>query len=212
MALAPDAPAGRVVAAFDFDGTMVPGDSLLRFVLLASGPRRVVWALLRHGPGVALATVAGVGSRDRAKARFVSSALRGLDAEVVRAHGQRFADVLLARLRPEAMARLQWHRARGDELVIVSASLLVYLEPLGRRLRFDAVLATGLEVDGKTLTGRLEGANVRGQEKVARLREWLAGSSCELWAYGDSAGDRALLAAADRGFRVRRGRFPSATD
>jgi phosphoserine phosphatase len=29
------------------------------------------------------------------------------------------------------------------------------------------------------------------------VREWLAGDDTELWAYGDSAGDRELLAEAD---------------
>ena len=46
-------------------------------------------------------------------------------------------------------------------------------------------------------TGQLEGGNVRGPEKVRRVREWLGAGEVELWAYGDSAGDRELLAAAD---------------
>jgi phosphoserine phosphatase len=40
-----------------------------------------------------------------------------------------------------------------------------------------------------------------------RLRRWLGGERCELWAYGDSAGDRELLALADHGFKVSRGTF-----
>jgi phosphatidylglycerophosphatase C len=92
---------------------------------------------------------------------------------------------------------------------MISASLAVYLAPLGRQLGFDAVLATALEVgsDGR-LTGRLEGANVRGQEKVDRLRQWLGVDTCELWAYGDSDGDRELLALADHGYRIGRRGFP----
>jgi phosphatidylglycerophosphatase C len=97
----------------------------------------------------------------------------------------------------------------GHEVVVVSASLQLYLGPLGHRLGVDAVLATELAVgaDGR-LTGALAGANVRGAEKVRRLRNWLGGSPCELWAYGDSSGDNELLAAADHGWRVSRRRFP----
>src|SRR5439155_20562205 len=115
-------------------------------------------------------------------------------AEVVAGEGEAFAERLRTRLRSDVVERLGWHRERGDEVVIVSASLAVYLEPLGRTLGATAVLATGLEVcpDGR-LTGRLEGANVRGAEKAARLRGYLAGERCELWAYGDSRGDRELL-------------------
>ena len=34
------------------------------------------------------------------------------------------------------------------------------------------------------------------------LRTYLAGEHCELWGYGDSRGDRQLLAMADRAYRV----------
>ena len=103
--------------------------------------------------------------------------------------------------------RLEWHRARGHRLALVSASLEVYLAPVAEQLAFDGVLATSLEVDDAgRLTGHLEGANVRRQEKAARLGEWLAteldGAGYELWAYGNSAGDRELLAMADHPQRV----------
>ena len=81
-------------------------------------------------------------------------------------------------LRGEAVERADWHRTQGHRLVIVSASLAAYLRPIAERLRFDAVLATELEVgDDGRLTGRMDGANVRGPEKARRLDEWLAASS-----------------------------------
>jgi phosphatidylglycerophosphatase C len=204
-----DVTAPRIVAAFDFDGTLVPGDSLLPFVWRAAGPRRFLTACARHGSQVGLATALKVGSRDAAKAAWVCTALRGLPISHVRAEGERFAGHLEPRVADAALGRIRWHRSRGHEVVMISASLAVYLAPLGQQLGFDAVLATGLEVgaDGR-LTGRLEGANVRGEEKVARLRQWLGTDTCELWAYGDSDGDRELLAAADHGYRITRRGFP----
>lgn len=197
-----------VVAAFDFDGTLVPGDSLLPFVWRAAGRRRFLNAVARHGPRVALATVAKVGNRDAAKAAFVSTALRGLPVSDLVASGVEFSHRLESRLHPAALERIAWHRTQGHELVMISASLLLYLEPLANRLGFAAVLATALEVDSTGhLTGALDGLNVRGPEKVARLQRYLDGRRPQLWAYGDSAGDRELLAAADHGRRIRRGRF-----
>ena len=65
------------------------------------------------------------------------------------------------------------------------------------------MLATRLAVgaDGR-LTGELDGANCRGPEKVRRLHEWLdtahgGRSAVEVVAYGDSPGDREMLADAD---------------
>ena len=41
------------------------------------------------------------------------------------------------------------------------------------------------------------GPNCRGAEKVRRLTDWLGGEAPgRLWAYGNSSGDRELLAAA----------------
>jgi len=199
----------RAVAAFDFDGTLVPGDSLLPFVKQAAGPYRFTKAILRHGPRVALATLGRIGSRDEAKAAFVQTAFQGLDATAVAACGEVFAATLVDRLHPPAARRLRWHQAQGHEIVLISASLSVYLEPLGRLLGLTAVLATALEEgpDGR-LTGSLVGANVRGPEKVRRLQQWLRASASEVWAYGDSAGDRELLAAADHPLLVRRGQWP----
>jgi phosphatidylglycerophosphatase C len=88
-------------------------------------------------------------------------------------------------------------------VVLMSASPEVYLGPLGRHMGVDAVLASGLEVgaDGR-LTGRLAGRNCRGAEKVA----WPGTEPTDgtyLYAYGDSDGDRELLARADIRVLVR---------
>ena len=80
------------------------------------------------------------------------------------------------------------------------------------------MLATRLEVDeAGLLTGRLAGANCRGPEKVARLRAWRGDTLVVAYAYGDSAGDREMLAVAGEainvGRRARRtagGPFPGA--
>ena len=72
----------------------------------------------------------------------------------------------------------------------------------------DGVIATRLAVDGHgRLTGRYEGANCRGQEKLRRLRAWMEEVGARpdrLWAYGNSRGDLRMLEAADVGVNVGR--------
>jgi phosphatidylglycerophosphatase C len=83
----------------------------------------------------------------------------------------------------------------GHEVVLVTASLAPYAEPLGRRLGASRVIATDLEVDGGgRLTGRLAGANCRGEEKVRRLTAVYGDPPPLTWAYGDSPDDRPMLA------------------
>jgi phosphatidylglycerophosphatase C len=142
--------------------------------------------------------------RDAAKAALLQRAVAGVDAARLAAAGEAYGAVLAGRIRPGMATRLQWHREQGHRLILVSASLTDYLVPFARQAGgFDQVIATRLEVDGEGhLTGRLVGNNVRAEEKAIRLRAFLGDSDVELWAYGDSAGDRQMLAMADHPYQV----------
>ena len=199
----------RAVAAFDLDGTLTRRDTLLPFLLRAVGRERTGRAVLAESLLLARA-LAGGGHRDTAKDAVLERLLGGLPVEPLAAIAEAFADDVVARrLRPGMRDRVEWHRSQDHELVIISASPELYVAPIGRRLGFDGVLATRLEVgpDGR-LTGRLLGANNRGPEKVARLREWLGAEPVIAWAYGDSRGDREMLALAEHPVRLGRGARP----
>jgi phosphatidylglycerophosphatase C len=186
-----------IVAAFDVDGTLTTRDCVVPFLRRSLGTSRVLVVLARHPILLVIALIRR--DRDRVKELAVS-AFAGRSAAAIAVEGERFAaDVEERSMRPDSRARLAWHRRQGHQVVLVSASLDAYLQPLGERLGVDGVLCAMLDVgaDGN-LTGRLVGRNCRGPEKVARLEAWLAGRDVELWAYGDSAGDRELLARADR--------------
>jgi phosphatidylglycerophosphatase C len=119
---------------------------------------------------------------------------------------------LAGHVRPEVRRRLDWHRGRGDRVVVVSASPDAYVAVAADRLAADATIATLLEVDDSgCVTGRYQGANCRGEEKIRRLRRWMGDQGLDggpLWAYGNSRGDLAMLSAADTGVNVGRlGRF-----
>jgi phosphatidylglycerophosphatase C len=183
------------VAAFDFDGTLVLGDSLPWFLSRVLGRARLARVLSTTAP--AMAQAYRHSGRDGAKVALLGRALAGLDASEVARAGEGFGAVLARRIRRPMRERLAWHDDRGHTRILVSASLAVYLEPFGRLTGFDHVIATALEVDETgQLTGRLEGRNVRAQQKALRLAAVLP-TPVELWAYGDSAGDREMLAMAD---------------
>jgi phosphatidylglycerophosphatase C len=189
------------VAAFDFDGTLISGDSFLPFLARAMGRQALTRAAVVAGPTLVRA------NRDLTKAAVLAYLLRGYPLARLSEIGESYGRQLAVQVRPAMAERLAWHRAQGHRLVMVSASLEVYLAAVGQHLGFDCVLATQLEVDQRgLLTGKLLGANVRRAEKANRLRRWLdtaiAGQPYELWAYGDSTGDRELLAMADHAVRV----------
>lgn len=205
----PEAPSPqRPLAAFDLDGTLTRRDTLMPFLLRTIGRERTYRALLACSLPLARAAALGGPHRDQAKAVVLQRVFGGLPLAALAEAAESFADHVVAHgLRPDVRARVDWHREEGHELVLVSASPELYVTPIGRRLGFDAVLATRLEVDADgRLTGRIEGVNCRGPEKVVRLRQWRGGSVTVAYAYGDSAGDREMLALAMNGVKVSRRR------
>lgn len=196
----------RRIAAFDFDGTITTKDTLVPFLARTCGRKAFARALRRAGRAAVEARASRgaptpLHPRDVAKARLIQELLTGRSATWFAEVGETYArDVLPAKLRPEMVRQIEWHRDNGHELVLVSASLDTYLRHFGRDHGFDEVIGVTLAVgsDGN-LTGGLARPNVRGPEKAVRLQEWLAGDvPVFMWGYGNSSGDRELLEMADQ--------------
>ncbi len=220
-AAGPAARAGRsaapeVVAAFDFDGTLTSGGSVWQFLSAVRGRRRVVAAGASLVVKLAAAALFGGRYSDEAKEALFRRTLAGIPAGELAATAEEFGLAHYRRRgRADVRERLEWHRAQGHLLLIVSASPEAYVAAVGRELGVDTVVATRLAVgpDGR-LTGAYEGRNCRGHEKIARVRHFIEDTtgggalSPVLWAYGNSKGDRQLLRGADVGIDVGRlGRF-----
>ena len=201
------------IAAFDFDGTITRGGSVVPYLLALRGPGPVALALLASLPQLVRAAFVAGSSADSSKEAVFGRLLTGVSAERADRVAARFAERHLAqRVRPEVRDRIDWHRKLGHKVVVVSASPECYVKVAGELLGVDATLATRLGVGGGLLTGHYEGKNCRGAEKFARLAGWIrteglnGGGSSQpiIWAYGNSRGDLRLLDAADHGVDVGR--------
>jgi phosphatidylglycerophosphatase C len=195
----------RTVAAFDFDGTLTRRDTLGPFLREIAGTGSFARALAVDAPRLALAGM-GAASRDDAKERLLRRLVGGRRhadlAALGRAYGERVAT---SGLRPDMIARLREHAEEGHEIAIVSASLDLYIDRAAELLGVETVLCSRLEVDDDgRVTGGLVGGNCRGPTKLQRIREHFGTGGYQLWAYGDSAGDNEMLAAADHPVRVER--------
>jgi phosphatidylglycerophosphatase C len=197
--------AAPVVAAFDVDGTLTTRDCVVPFLRRLSGRRGIVAALLRQP----LRSVAAVVRRDRdtLKEVVVGGVYRGRSVTAVNAEGRRFAAHVAAHwMRGDTLARLRWHQANGHRTVLVSASMINYLASLAELLEIDAVLATEVVAGSDQFGGELLGGNCRAEMKRERLSSWMAEQgivNAQVWAYGDSRGDREMLAMAARPHLVR---------
>lgn len=197
-----------VLAAFDLDGTLTTSDTFIPFLARVAGRSSAAMALAASGR-----SWLGEG-RDAAKAASVRRALSGHDLSRLErlgvVHAEQIVSCVRQRpwrpgLRKDTIERLDEHVRLGHQVVVVSASLHVYVAPIASALGVTDVIATELAVDdsGRT-TGELLGANCRGAEKVARLEQLIEPDWASAWAYGDSSGDREMIERAANGVWVRK--------
>jgi phosphatidylglycerophosphatase C len=134
---------GPRVAAFDFDGTLTRGDTLLPFLWRYLGSAKLLWVLVQCSPWLAL-YVLRVLPNHVAKARLLRLSFTGLPVATAQAWAKDFAsNTLPGLLRPWGLARLREHQAQGDVCVLVSASPDLYLQAVAQHLGV-ALLCTQL--------------------------------------------------------------------
>ena len=195
----------HTVAAFDFDGTLIRGDSMWYVLHGGLGSKRWCWVLLLSSPWIVM-YLFGLCSNEKAKSKLLYHALAHRPLTEVEQWGHQFVQTKMPHLfHPPTLERLAWHKARGHACLLVSASVDLYMVQVGRALGMDDVLCTPMEVAGLLVTGHMGGPNCHGPEKVRRIQRWLdakswARSTVELYAYGDSSGDAAMLDMADHAF------------
>jgi HAD superfamily hydrolase (TIGR01490 family) len=192
------------IAAFDFDGTVTTGDSFLAFIKFTRGKCALFRAALLYAP-LLVAFKLRLYPAPKAKRILFAHFYKGVALSLFDRWGEAFAEQIARAVRPKAAAAIAAHRQAGDVVVIISASMENWIRPWAEAQGIDAVLATRPETDeAGRLTGKFRTPNCSGPEKVNRLLQRFPDRrSYELWAYGDSRGDRALIEFADRGWYDR---------
>jgi len=204
------------IAAFDFDGTLARGGSVMEFLVATRGTLTVAVSVLMLLPLSVMAVLFGGHFADRFKERLFVRVLGGMAESELMAVGEEFARHHFGRkVRGDVLDRLEWHRSEGHLIVIVSASPECYVGTVAKMVGASGAVATQFRV-GNTgrIDGRFQGRYCRGAEKARRLQEWIdaeagrgrggQGKETYLWAYGNSLGDRDMLSMADCGINVGR--------
>lgn len=184
----------RRIALFDFDGTLVCHDSLLRFARFAL-PRCRFWlGLSRAMPALSLWLV-GAMSPGKAKQTLFGAWFAGLPYSQLEDAGRKFSEVIDGDLNPIAMKLLSERKDEGCVTAIVTASMPMWIKPWAEANGFDCVIGTEPEVDANGIvTGRFVTPVCRGYEKVRRVRSVFPDfDECITYAYGDSRADNAML-------------------
>ena len=197
------------LAIYDMDRTVTVTGTYTGF-LIHVARRMAPWRLALF-PGVVLLMLAYVlklVTRQRLK-ELNQALMIGFNVERAKLmpHVESYADKVMAtNMRQGALAQIAQDRADGYRLVLATASYRLYVEPIARRLGFDAVIATDhLSQDLRYVRARIAGENCYDTGKLRMIKAWMAAEAIDrdhahIRAYSDHVSDAPMLEFADRPF------------
>lgn len=197
----------QTVYLFDFDGTLTTRDTMLTFIRYTHGTVAFICGFLRHLPMLVKMKI-GIYPNGKAKERIFSHFYKNVPTETMNRWGSCFAADNRHLVRPKGLRILQEARKEGATILIVSASIDLWVRPFFDLLLtkttepkgdFHVVCTQAEEKDGR-ITGRFSTPNCHGAEKVRRIEALLdKRESYHIIAFGDSRGDDEMLKYADEG-------------
>lgn len=185
--------AARTIAIFDFDATLIKGDSLWPFLAAVAGWPRCLLAL-----ALALCVWAARRTKGDArtfiKSRLLMALLAGRRVDSFDRARQKLRGWVVW-LEPTLKA-LREHHAAGHHIVIASGGLDLYLPDLLRDIPHHALICTQMEVKDGCVTGAMLSQNCVRKRKAELVAAYLAahGPFEESWGYGNLPHDLPMLA------------------
>jgi phosphatidylglycerophosphatase C len=191
---------GKKIAFFDFDGTITTKDSLTEIIKFIKGSIAFYTGILLNMHWFTAYWLHFI-SGDLLKEKILTYFFSGMPENIFQEQCDLFADrILPGEIRPGAIAEMDHLRQEGFEMVIVSASAENWIRTFAKKHSLE-LIATKLEVKNGLITGKIEGKNCKGGQKVVCIKgKWNLIVYEEVFVYGDSPADRPMMALATRSF------------
>ncbi|WP_295676566.1 HAD family hydrolase [uncultured Mucilaginibacter sp.] len=190
----------RKIAFFDFDGTITTTDTLFEVIKYHKGKTKFYMGLLLNLPYLIGFKIKLI-TNQYAKEKFLEYFFKGMEFSKFQKICDDFATgTLPSVIRPGAAAEIQKLKYTGFEVVIVSASAENWIKAWADEIGVQ-LIGSQLEIADDKVTGKLMGNNCNGGEKVARIKlVYDLADFDEIVAYGDTTGDKPMLALATKSF------------
>ena len=190
----------RRLALFDLDGTLTKKDTLVEFIKYIRGKEYFYLGALLFLP-VMLVMKLRLISDNRSKEILLKIFIGNMKTETLLAKGETFSIEILPKLVTySAKRQLDYHTENGDDVVIVSASTTVWIQKWCDINNY-LLISTKLKFSGGKFSGRFDGKNCKGEEKVMRIKQELNLSDYDyIFAYGNDKSDIPMLNLADKSY------------
>ena len=181
---------------FDFDGTLTYKDTMFMYLKFYN-PSKFYFQFIKHMPLFVLLKLK-LADAEKVKKSFITSILKGESRTKIERKSQAFFDKYQDEIfRKNAVEFINNIDRTHTESYIVSASLDIWVKPFAEKFKMK-LLSTRAEFKDDIFTGNFIGKNCNGPEKVNRIIEEVKDRKFDkIIAFGDTSGDREMLAWAD---------------
>ncbi len=188
----------RDLALFDFDGTITHKDTFIEFLKFAKGNSAFIKGFILLSPILVLFKLKLIANW-KAKELTIKYFFGGMAVNEFNVLCSEFNEEKMPNLiREKALVEIIKHQNLGNEVYVVSASAENWINGWCKANNIK-IIATRLEVLNGKISGKISGKNCYTEEKENRIRAEINLDNYEnIWAYGDSSGDKQMLALATK--------------
>ncbi|NNH88237.1 HAD-IB family hydrolase [Acinetobacter terrae] len=189
------------LALFDFDGTLCKKDSFTGFIFYALTKRHIVKQGIKLLPWIQ-AYYLNAYPAHAMRSKLFRAMFSNADVLELQQISQEYAASLMSQLNPPLLKQLKQHQALGDDVVLVSASVDVYLQHVCSLLNID-LICTQTEQINNSYTGQYTTPDCSSEQKKLRILEkYSLNHYSVIYAYGNSIEDREMLGLATYSYMV----------
>ncbi|SPL69874.1 HAD-IB family hydrolase [Acinetobacter stercoris] len=191
------------LALFDFDGTLCQKDSFTGFIFYALSKRHIVKQGLKILPWIQ-AYYLNIYPANSMRPKLFNAMFKNADAQEIRDLALEYAPSLLKHINQNIYKQFLCHKENNDDIVIVSASVDIYLIIISEILDVE-LICTQTEVKHGKLTGSFSTPDCSCEQKRIRILEkYNLDLYQNVYAYGNSKEDLEMCSLADFSYIVGR--------
>ena len=189
------------LALFDFDGTLCTKDSFTGFIFYALSKRHIVKRGIKILPWIQAYYLKAYPAHAM-RSKLFCAMFSDADTLSLQQIAEEYASSLISQLNDPLLKQLKRHQALGDDVVLVSASIDIYLQHVCRLLNID-LICTETEKINNLYTGQYITPDCSSEQKRIRILEKYQLDHYEaIYAYGNSVEDQEMLSLADYPYMI----------
>ena len=166
---------------------------MIELIKFCHGKKGLYIGLVKISPWLLLMKL-GVINIQKGKEKMLSFFFGGMNESNFNSQCEDFSEKIIPKIiRPDALFQIKKHLSNNEVVVVVSASAGNWVSPWCRNNNISCI-CTKLNVQNNTITGKINGNNCTGNEKVNRIRQAInLDLYSRIFCYGDTKGDMPML-------------------